>query len=63
MRRAVLENLIELAHHPNAHLKIIAAQHIKDFLKEFTDIEEDAINAVYDICEGAIGAVRGLALL
>jgi hypothetical protein len=32
-------------------LKILAAGDIKYFFKDFPDLEETAINAIYDLCE------------
>ncbi|KAF9008154.1 hypothetical protein BDZ89DRAFT_1079157 [Hymenopellis radicata] len=57
-RRTALETLIELAHTEDASLRILAVHHIKHYFSEFSDIEEDAINAVYDVCEDSVGRVR-----
>jgi hypothetical protein len=46
-----LEKLISLSHSRHDSLKIYAAENIPDFVTSFPDLEEDAINAVYDICE------------
>ena len=32
-------------------MKTVAAQNIKYFIKDFPELEDDAINAVYDLCE------------
>ncbi len=50
--------LIELAHTEDASQRILAVHHIKNYISEFSDIEEDAINAVYDVCEDTVGRVR-----
>lgn len=57
-RKAALQKLIDLAHSSSAHFKILAAQNIKFFFADFPDLEEDAINAVYDICEDQSSKVR-----
>jgi len=43
--------LIELTHSRHSSLKIIAAGDIKHFFRDFPDLEEAAINAIYDLCE------------
>ncbi|KAK0194890.1 hypothetical protein F5146DRAFT_1132309 [Armillaria mellea] len=57
-RKAALQKLIDLAHSSSAHFKILAAQNIKFFFADFPELEEDAINAVYDICEDQSSKVR-----
>lgn len=57
-RRDALKRLIELAHSPFANLKVIAATNLKYFIKDFPDLEDDAINAVYDLCEDPVTQVR-----
>ena len=32
-------------------MKIFIATNIKDYIKDFPDLEDEAINAVYDLCE------------
>jgi len=43
--------LIEIAHSSDPQLKRYAANHVQYFFNDFPDLEEDAINAVYDLCE------------
>ncbi|KDQ27336.1 hypothetical protein PLEOSDRAFT_1041808, partial [Pleurotus ostreatus PC15] len=52
MRRDTLTHLISLTQstHP-ASLKILAADGIQYFFKDFPELEEASINAVYDLCE------------
>ncbi|KIJ68040.1 hypothetical protein HYDPIDRAFT_107637 [Hydnomerulius pinastri MD-312] len=57
-RRAAFSALIELAHSPHPSLKSYAAGHIQVFFDDFPDLEEDAINAVYDLCEDQDPKVR-----
>lgn len=39
-------------------MKTVAAQNIKYFIKDFPELEDDAINAVYDLCEDQDQKVR-----
>ncbi|OCH91684.1 hypothetical protein OBBRIDRAFT_728372 [Obba rivulosa] len=57
-RKDALKRLIDLAHSPHASLKIIAATNFKHFVKDFPELEDDAINAVYDLCEDQSSQVR-----
>lgn len=57
-RRDTLRHLIDLAHSPHPSLKIIAATNLKLFIRDFPDLEDDAINAVYDLCEDPVAGVR-----
>ena len=57
-RKTAFENLIELTRIGAPPLKIVAAQQISRFLDDFPDLEEDAINAVYDLCEDSLTEVR-----
>lgn len=57
-RRDALKRLIDLAHSPYPNLKLIAATNLKHFIKDFPDFEDDAINAVYDLCEDQVSKVR-----
>jgi hypothetical protein len=50
-RRDALVHALRLSHSPHAPLKRLAAVNIAKFFKAFPDIEEDAINAIYDLCE------------
>ncbi|OSD04110.1 hypothetical protein PYCCODRAFT_1364979 [Trametes coccinea BRFM310] len=58
LRRDTLKRLIDLAHSPHSSLKIIAATNLKLFIKDFPELEEEAINAVYDLCEDPVSSVR-----
>ncbi|RPD58686.1 hypothetical protein L227DRAFT_504962 [Lentinus tigrinus ALCF2SS1-6] len=58
LRRDTLKKLIDLAHSPHPSLKILAATNLKLFIKDFPDLEDDAINAVYDLCEDPVSNVR-----
>ncbi|KAI0708908.1 hypothetical protein C8T65DRAFT_649312 [Cerioporus squamosus] len=58
LRRDTLKKLIDLAHSPHSSLKIVAATNLKLFIKDFPDLEDDAINAVYDLCEDPVSNVR-----
>lgn len=57
-RKEVLKRLIDLAHSPHPKLKMIAANNLKSFIKDFPDLEDEAINAVYDLCEDPVTKVR-----
>ena len=50
-RREAFQELIALTHSRHPLLKSYAAGHIHVFFNDFPDLEEDAINAVYDLCE------------
>ena len=50
-RRDALERAIELSRSSHAPLKRLAAVNVAKFFKAFPDLEEDAINAIYDLCE------------
>ncbi|KAG9316828.1 apoptosis inhibitory protein 5-domain-containing protein [Chiua virens] len=58
VRREAFQELIELAHSSQPSLKSYAAGHIHVFFNDFPDLEEDAINAVYDLCEDQDSKVR-----
>ncbi|KAG2095510.1 hypothetical protein BD769DRAFT_1516823 [Suillus cothurnatus] len=58
LRRDALTKLIEIAHSSNSQLKCYAANHIRNFFNDFPDLEEDAINVVYDLCEDQDSRVR-----
>ena len=47
-----------MAHASEASLKKLAAENIPKFYKYFADLEEDAINAIYDLCEDPEPKVR-----
>ena len=50
-RRDALVHAIKLSHSPHTSLKRLAAVNIPVFFKAFPDLEEEAINAIYDLCE------------
>ncbi|KAG0707033.1 hypothetical protein DFH29DRAFT_898065 [Suillus ampliporus] len=58
LRRDALTKLIEIAHSSDSQLKCYAANHIRYFFNDFPDLEEDAINVVYDLCEDQDSRVR-----
>ncbi|KAG6832033.1 hypothetical protein H0H87_003014 [Tephrocybe sp. NHM501043] len=47
-----------LTHSQYPNLKILAAQNIRFFFNDFPEQEEEAINAVYDLCEDQTPKVR-----
>jgi len=49
-----LQQLIQATHSSSPQVKIYAANSIADFFQDFPDLEEDAINAVYDLCEDQV---------
>ncbi|KAI9437538.1 apoptosis inhibitory protein 5-domain-containing protein [Lactarius indigo] len=51
VRKHALSHAIKLAHSHHTSLRRMAASNIAKFFKAFPDLEEDAINAVYDLCE------------
>jgi Apoptosis inhibitory protein 5 (API5) len=57
-RKHALVHAIKLAHSPHTSLKRLAAMNIARFFKAFPDLEEDAINAIYDLCEDQDPNVR-----
>ena len=59
-RRETLNRLIESVHSQYSSLKSFAANNIKWFITDFPDLEDDAINAVYDLCEDPDAKVRSL---
>ncbi|KAI6121832.1 hypothetical protein F5141DRAFT_1211484 [Pisolithus sp. B1] len=60
LRRGAFRELIQLVHSPQASLqsKSYAAGQIPRFFNDFPDLEEEAINAVYDLCEDQDSKVR-----
>jgi hypothetical protein len=50
--------LIHLAHSPHTNIKSIVSEGIPKYIKYFPDLEDDAINAVYDLCEDPEQQVR-----
>ncbi|KAN0091367.1 hypothetical protein V8E55_004933 [Tylopilus felleus] len=57
-RREAFQELITLTHSSHSLLKSYAAGHVHVFFNDFPDLEEDAINAVYDLCEDQDSKVR-----
>ncbi|KAI9571674.1 hypothetical protein HD554DRAFT_2168922 [Boletus coccyginus] len=57
-RRDAFQELIALTNSSHPLLKSYAAGHIHVFFNDFPDLEEDAINAVYDLCEDQDAKVR-----
>ncbi|KAI6021545.1 apoptosis inhibitory protein 5-domain-containing protein [Pisolithus microcarpus] len=60
LRRGAFQELIQLVHSPHTSLqsKSYAAGQIPRFFNDFHDLEEEAINAVYDLCEDQDSKVR-----
>ncbi|KAJ8515571.1 hypothetical protein ONZ45_g7034 [Pleurotus djamor] len=58
LRRNTLKQLIELTQDPQPSLKILAAEGIPSFFKDFPELEEASINSVYDLCEDQSSKVR-----
>ncbi|KAF9241809.1 hypothetical protein BU15DRAFT_44574, partial [Melanogaster broomeanus] len=57
-RRETFKELIALTHSSHPSLQSYAASHIHVFFNDFPDLEEDAINGVYDLCEDQDSKVR-----
>ncbi|EKM48038.1 uncharacterized protein PHACADRAFT_214979 [Phanerochaete carnosa HHB-10118-sp] len=57
-QKDTLKRLIDAVHSSYSSLKTVAAQNIKYFIKDFPELEDDAINAVYDLCEDQDQKVR-----
>ncbi|KAJ3563311.1 hypothetical protein NP233_g9020 [Leucocoprinus birnbaumii] len=58
LRRDALERLINLAHSDSVAYKILAAKNIRFFFTDFPDLEESAVDAIYDLCEDPSSEVR-----
>ncbi|KAF7315966.1 hypothetical protein MIND_00113400 [Mycena indigotica] len=58
LRKKTLNKLIECTRTGHPTLKTLAAENIPKLLIEFPELEEDAINAVYDLCEDQTASVR-----
>ncbi|KAI0694283.1 hypothetical protein BC835DRAFT_1017764 [Cytidiella melzeri] len=56
--RELLKRMIGLVSSPYITVKIVVARHIPVYIKSFEDLEDDAINAVYDLCEDQESTVR-----
>lgn len=50
-RREALRKLIVSSHSGSPALKILAAENIPSLFNDFLELEEEAINAIYDLCE------------
>lgn len=57
-RQETFKRLIHLAHSQHVSLKILAAGNMRFFLSDFPDLEEAAIDAIYDLCEDSSSRVR-----
>ena len=53
-----MKKLIDLSHSQYSAVKLTVADKIPSYLKDFPDIEDEAINAVYDLCEDSDPNVR-----
>jgi len=49
-----------LTHAQDASAKIFAAANIRHFFADFPELETDAINAIYDLCEDPSSKVDGI---
>lgn len=58
-----MKRLIDLTHSPYPSLKIIAAEHMQYYIKDFPELEDEAINAVYDLCEDQVSQVSPVFLV
>lgn len=61
-RRDALVHAIHLSRSPHVSLKRLAAANIVKYLNAFPDLEEEAINAIYDLCEDQDQNVCGVNL-
>jgi hypothetical protein len=61
-RRDALVLAIHLSRSPHVSLKRLAAINIVKFFRAFPDLEEEAINAIYDLCEDQDQNVRSVNL-
>ena len=61
-RRDALVHAIHLSRSPHVSLKRLAAVNIVKFFNAFPDLEEEAINAIYDLCEDQDQNVCGVNL-
>ncbi|KAG7098253.1 hypothetical protein E1B28_000215 [Marasmius oreades] len=57
-RRNALQQLIEATRSPYSQVKIFAARNMAELFQNFPDLEEEAINAIYDLCEDQDSQVR-----
>ncbi|EIN11204.1 hypothetical protein PUNSTDRAFT_118713 [Punctularia strigosozonata HHB-11173 SS5] len=57
-RKEALTQLIQLVHSSHVNIKSLVAENIPKYIKYFPDLEDDAINAVYDLCEDPDQQIR-----
>ena len=57
-RREALKCLISTAQATDPTLKKIVTEKVKDFFVDFPDLQDEAINAIYDLCEDQDQSVR-----
>ena len=57
-QRRALVRLLELSHSENTDGKKFAAANFKHYIALFPDLEDDVINAIYDLCEDQASLVR-----
>lgn len=50
--------ILELTHSDSMESKRFAAANIKNYITLFPDLEDDVINAIYDLCEDQASLVR-----
>ncbi|KAF9258846.1 hypothetical protein L218DRAFT_876210 [Marasmius fiardii PR-910] len=57
-RRNALQQLIEATRSPHPQVKTFAARNMAELFQYFPELEEEAINAIYDLCEDQDSQVR-----
>ncbi|KAL0575802.1 hypothetical protein V5O48_006180, partial [Marasmius crinis-equi] len=57
-RRNALQQLIDATRSAYPQVKIFAARNMAELFQHFPDLEEEAINAIYDLCEDQDSQVR-----
>lgn len=57
-RRDTLSRLIDLTHSSHPTLKSLAAANIQNYFTNFPDLEDAAIDAIYDLCEDQVSSVQ-----
>ncbi|EJD37954.1 hypothetical protein AURDEDRAFT_154207 [Auricularia subglabra TFB-10046 SS5] len=58
LRKDVLRRLTTLSKSPHASVKRLVAENLRYFFRDFPALEDEVINAVYDICEDGDQTVR-----
>ncbi|KAI0074404.1 hypothetical protein K474DRAFT_1665400 [Panus rudis PR-1116 ss-1] len=53
-----LKRLIDSAHSPYTSVKLLVAKQLPGYIKDAGELEDDALNAVYDLCEDSEPNVR-----